>query len=389
MATNDPNGLVSANLMGLEEHPGFWLSPLSGAHEPVIATVVIPTFSAATTLGRAIRSALNQTLQNIEVIVVDDASTDGSWDLIRTFVSEDSRLRAVRNKANCGKAVGMNRAIALARGRWLAVLDADDWFQGNRLSALLAIGERWQADMVADNQFFFDAIADRTVGTAWKPTAYEWRLTFDNFLIGSNAYAAFNFGMLKPIIRTDFMRFQKLDYDEEARHGQDFFHLLQFFLSGGRAVVTDTPYYHYTQPFGAISRQWSHTSRKRYDFQTALLISQRQLAAAADKLSPAQAASLKRRNEQLMSLEHFYQAKQCVRTHDLVGALRRLVRRPAMLSYAFWRLRQRTFGRADTLAIERTVARSRQPHHSHLSPLRNGHETISCRPTTSLQPPAT
>jgi succinoglycan biosynthesis protein ExoO len=352
--------MSSMTIHKLEERPGFWLTPYVIPNRPIRVTVVVPTFCAEATLERALRSVLSQSMREIEIIVVDDASTDGSWNLIEALALEDSRLRGMRNKQNCGKPVGMNRAIALARGRWLAILDADDWYHPERLAALTAIAERWQADMVADNQYFFDAVANRIVGTAWKPTKAEWSLTFDGFLEGSTAYATFNLGMLKPIIRTDFIHRATLGYDEQARHGQDFFHLLQFYLAGGKAVVTDKPYYHYTQPFGAISRTWSHVARRRYDFQTAYLINQRHVAEAQNRLTPAQAIRLERRNSQLRSLEYYYQAKQCIANRDILGAVQRLARDPAMLTYAFWRLRRIFLRRTDARSIERVAARSRK-----------------------------
>jgi succinoglycan biosynthesis protein ExoO len=330
------------------------------ANRQVLATIIVPTYCAEATLERALRSALDQSLRDIEIIVVDDASTDGSWGLINTLVTEDSRIVAVRNECNRGKPVGMNRAIALARGRWIAVLDADDWYHPDRLSRLIAIGERRRADMVADNQFFFDAQADRIVGTAWRFRDEHWPLSFDDFLYGSNAFATFNLGMLKPVIRSDFLRRASLGYEEDARHGQDFFHLLQFYLAGGRAVVTDQPYYYYTQPFGTISRRWSHAARRRYDFQTAYFINQRQIAAARDILTTSQVRRLELRNNQLRALELYYQAKQCFCDGDYVGALRRIVRQPALLRYATWRLRKRLLGYPDSMPIERVAALSRK-----------------------------
>ncbi len=349
-------------LMGLEpeEMPGCWLTPYPVRNAPIQVTVVVPTFGAVGTLNRAVRSILDQSMRDIEVIVIDDASRDGSWALISALAAEDPRLRGVLNKENCGKPVGMNRAIALARGRWLAILDADDWYHPDRLSALVAIGERWQADMVADNQYFYDAVAQRIVGTAWRPTSAEWALTFDGFLEGSTAFATFNLGMLKPVIRTDFIHCTSLGYDEKARQGQDFFHLLQFYLAGGKAVVTDKPFYHYTQPFGAVSRKWSHTARKRYDFQTAFRNNQRHIASAQGKLSPAQGAKLARRNDQLKSLEYYYQAKQCIGERDFLGAIRRLIAQPGMLTYAGWRIRRLFYKRSDARAIEKVAARSRK-----------------------------
>lgn len=344
----------------LDEQPDYWLTPDRLPTRPVEATIIVPTFCAEATLERALRSALGQTLDNIELLVVDDASTDGSWDLIATLIAEDPRVRSIRNKKNCGKPVGMNRAMACAKGRWLAVLDADDWYHPDRLKTLIAIGEDRSADMVGDNQFFFDAIANTIVGTAWKPGAADWGLTFDGFLEGSNAYSTFSLGMLKPVMRTSFVRRAGLSYEEQARNGQDFFHLLQFYLSGGQAVISDTPFYYYTQPFGAISRRWSHAARKRYDFQTAYIINQRKAEAARDVLTPSQAGRLAGRNRQLLALEQYYQAKQLLFERSYWQALVRLATRPATLRYAAWRLRHRLFENADSWAIERVASRARK-----------------------------
>jgi succinoglycan biosynthesis protein ExoO len=326
--------------------------------ESVAATIVIPNYRAAATLNRALLSALGQTLRDIEVIVVDDASPDGSWDIVVEAMRHDSRLRGIRHKRNCGKPVGMNRAIACARGRWLAVLDADDWYHPERLAALVALGERSGADLVADNQFFFDSSAAQTVGTAWRESDADWELSFDAFLAGSNAYESFNLGMLKPVLRTDFMRRTGLGYEEKARHGQDFFHLLDFFLRGGKAAVADRAYYYYTQPFGAVSRQWSHAARRRYDFQTACDINQRYLLAARKSLTPLQRAYLKKRSNRLKSLEIFFQVRERLAARDPAGALGRVLRHPSTLGYLARRLRHRWIGQSASATIDRLAARA-------------------------------
>jgi len=322
----------------LQEEADFWVTPCSPASEPIRATIVIPSFDAEATLLRALRSALGQTMRNIEVVVVDDASTDSSWDLISELLRDDPRLRAIRNKKNSGRSTGMNRAIALARGDWLAVLDADDWYHVDRLSVLVALAEARNADMVADNQLLFDAVAGKTVGIAWPEGEADWELTFDDFLIGSDAYETFNLGMLKPILSMDFIRRKSLAYEERARNGQDFFYLLQFYLFGGKAVITDMAYYYYTQPFGAISRQWSHMARRRYDFQTTYHINERYIASSSQALTGRQAAHLRKRSSRLKSLELFFQAKECLENGDMGGTMIRIMRRPAMLPLLLRRL---------------------------------------------------
>jgi len=341
-----------------QETPDYWISPDRCATAPRV-TVVIPCFRAADTLMRAVYSALSQSLRDIEVIVVDDMSTDDSWDLITTLLPRDRRIRALRNKQNGGKSIGMNRAIAVARGRWLAVLDADDWYDRERLAVLVSAAEAQNVDMIADNQSFYDAGAHKLVGTAWPAGAAVWTLSLDDFLIGSHAYETFNFGMLKPVIRMDFIRASGLTYEVKARHGQDFFYLLQFFMRGGKAAVCDAPHYYYTQPFGTASRCWSHQSRKRYDFQTAYDVNRTYLQNAAAIVTQAQLRKLEARTRRLHNLEHYYAAKDMLAAGRTALALKHALRHPNIIGYALHRLLTKALGARMTPNVTKIAARRR------------------------------
>lgn len=85
-------------------------------------SVIIPTYNCERFLGKAIRSALNQTYQDFEVIVVDDGSSDGTADVLRSF---DGRIRHERQQRQ-GPSAARNRGISMSRGEYLAFLDADD-----------------------------------------------------------------------------------------------------------------------------------------------------------------------------------------------------------------------------------------------------------------------
>jgi glycosyltransferase involved in cell wall biosynthesis len=97
-----------------------------------LVSVVIPSFNAGPALRPALRSVLDQTHRRLEVLLVDDGSTDGSVEAAIAGVG-DPRLRVLRQPRNMGKSAAMNRAIAEMRGDFLAVQDADD------LSAALRI----------------------------------------------------------------------------------------------------------------------------------------------------------------------------------------------------------------------------------------------------------
>ena len=136
----------------------------------------------------------------------------------------------------------------------------------------------------------------------------------------------------------DFIHRTGLGYEEKARHGQDFFHLLQFYLSGGEAVISDRALYFYTQPFGRLSRKWSHTARKRYNFQNAYEINQRYLEAAQRVLPPRQWKRLRTRNHRLRLLEYYYRTRESFGRSDWLEACTLIVRHPAMLAYLLRRL---------------------------------------------------
>jgi len=233
-----------------------------------LVTVVIPVFNSATTLWRAARSALKQSVWPLEVIIVDDASRDASLAEAHRIAECDSRVRVIALPENRGKSHAMNRAIAEARGRWIAVLDADDSYADDRLAILLGAAESRGADLAADNQSLLDAGAGRVVGSAFAEDRPDGPLTRGEFIAGCDAHAPFNYGMLKPIVRACFVRRTGLRYRESARLSEDFLWLVEFFAARGTAVLVSRPLYEWTQAFGSVSRRWTETGAGawRYDF---------------------------------------------------------------------------------------------------------------------------
>ena len=112
-----------------------------------LVSVVIPCYNRARSIERAVRGVLLQSYQNLELIVVDDASTDESPTIVEAI--EDPRLRLIRHKANKGAATARNTGVAASNGSIIAFQDSDDNWLPNKLEAQMRLFCRLQTSHVA------------------------------------------------------------------------------------------------------------------------------------------------------------------------------------------------------------------------------------------------
>jgi glycosyltransferase involved in cell wall biosynthesis len=104
-----------------------------------LVSVVMPLFNAEKYVGDAVESVLNQSYTNFELIIINDASTDKSAACVQGIV--DRRIVIVENENNLGIVASRNRGLALAKGKYIAVLDSDDIALPNRLEKQVAFLE--------------------------------------------------------------------------------------------------------------------------------------------------------------------------------------------------------------------------------------------------------
>ena len=264
---------------------------------PCSVSVVVPAYNCAATLPDAVRSVLAQDVHDLEILIVDDGSLDATADVAASLAQTDDRIRLISLPANRGKPYAMNLATEEARGAWVAVLDADDWFAPSRLSTLLNAGAQAAADFVADNQFFYDAGAAQVVRNAFSPGSGDRILDKAEFIAGNNPYAEFDYGMLKPMVRMDFLRRTGVRYRETAQLSEDFLFMVECFAAGANGFLVAQPLYYWRQAFGSVSRAWTETGNGswRYDFSSAADATAELLNTLQAQNEPELAAMLERR----------------------------------------------------------------------------------------------
>jgi len=107
-----------------------------------LVTVIIPAQNAAKTIGRTLDSVSTQSYQNLEILVVDDGSTDQTANIVRTHSLTDKRIRLIR-QANAGVAAARNRGLSEARGSFVAPIDADDLWKPSKIAKQMALMHEW------------------------------------------------------------------------------------------------------------------------------------------------------------------------------------------------------------------------------------------------------
>ncbi len=152
-------------------------------------TVLMPVYNGEKFLREAIESVLNQTYEDFEFLIINDASTDSSRDIIGSY--DDPRIRLIDNEKNMGVTASLNKGLKLAQGTYIARMDADDISLPQRLEKQLAcIAEHKNTGLVTS---WYDIINDRgeTVSTHRPDFEYEdiyYTLTFYNCLGHSTAF---------------------------------------------------------------------------------------------------------------------------------------------------------------------------------------------------------
>ncbi|WP_346857501.1 glycosyltransferase [uncultured Draconibacterium sp.] len=102
-----------------------------------IISVIMSVYNAEKYLSESINSILNQTFKNFEFIIIDDKSSDKSVEIINSMASKDSRIKFIQNKVNQGLTINLNTAINIAKGKYIARMDADDISEVHRFEQQL------------------------------------------------------------------------------------------------------------------------------------------------------------------------------------------------------------------------------------------------------------
>ena len=113
-----------------------------------LITIIVPIYNVEQYLPKCIDSIINQTYQNLEIILVDDCSTDGTYKILEDYAKKDNRIKLIRNEKNLQNAETRNVGIRVATGKYLYFIDSDDWIDSDYIENMVEAAEKSEADVV-------------------------------------------------------------------------------------------------------------------------------------------------------------------------------------------------------------------------------------------------
>ncbi len=295
---------------------------------------IVGAFNVAPFIAEAVRSALDQTGVQVEVVVVDDGSTDDTAAVVARMAETDPRVVLYRRPRNGGLSAARNDGIARARGRWFAVLDGDDVIAPARSRRLIDLAEASGAEIVADN---YERVAEdgTPLGTTMMPTTalpHAFTVDLADFVGGNVTFhkARRSYGAIKQMYDARFIAQHGLHYREDPDlRNEDFLFCAEALMAGARFIVTSETLYKYRQRGTSISHRLTSAhfaAMLRANADLALQKYARGGSGRSDRLDAAIAAY----DDALANGGRFVQLVEGVKRGAWTSALAEWVRAPAL-----------------------------------------------------------
>jgi len=218
-----------------------------------LVSIIVPAYNAEKYIADAIGSVLRQTYPYFELIIVDDASTDRTAEVVQSF--SDQRIKLIRHASNKGPGAARNTAIEAASGKWIAFLDADDQWKANRLERLVEISlEAGNGYFVADDfMLCFDSVSGLKPWRRGLETAHNISYHNDSLILNLCDYIKLGTPPIKPFMPLDHVRQFQLRYYIDCLCGEDFEFLCHLFRIGLKLRLIMEPLYLYRITPGSLT----------------------------------------------------------------------------------------------------------------------------------------
>lgn len=216
--------------------------------EPMVS-IIVPVYNGERSIERCLRSIQNQSYKNIEVLVVNDGSTDHTEKVIKKYAGNDARFRCIE-KENSGVSDSRNIAMAQAKGEYFQFVDCDDWLVKQATEELVRTAQLYDCDMVISD---FYRVRGKKIMVKGHIDAGPviTRTKFAEYMM--EAPANFYYGVLwNKLFKADIIKKFGLSCDTELDWCEDFRFNLEYLQYVGNVGVIEKPLYYYVKTKGSL-----------------------------------------------------------------------------------------------------------------------------------------
>lgn len=212
-----------------------------------IISIVVPIYNVEKYLERCIDSIINQTYKNLEIILVNDGSTDDSGMICDNYKNKDNRIKVIHKK-NGGLSEARNFGIDIATGTYIGFVDSDDWIETNMYERLLEKLEYNKGDISICGRYI-DFIDKKNI--VYKKQDTEKILNRKEALIELNSFSFFDMSACDKLYKKELFREIRFPVGKKC---EDYYTMFKIFDKADKIICFSEPLYHYFQRDNSISR---------------------------------------------------------------------------------------------------------------------------------------
>ncbi len=207
-------------------------------------SVILPVYNVEKYLEKCLDSLLNQTLQEIEIICINDGSKDNSLEILKKYQYKDQRIKII-NQENHGAGFARNRGIEIAEGEYLSFLDADDFFDKDMLKLAYYKAKHTNADICIYKAYLYDNLTDNYEINTWsiKENKLPKKTVFNRNDINSNIFKNIMGWAWDKLYKKSFVLNNKLQFQDQ-RTTNDMYFVFASILNATRIVILNKPLYY-------------------------------------------------------------------------------------------------------------------------------------------------
>ena len=226
-----------------------------------LVSIIIPAYNTARLIGKCLSSVVEQTYKNLEIIVVNDASTDNTLQVITEFADKDFRIKIINHEINKGNGIGRNNAIRAATGKFVYFVDSDDYIEPNAVEVLVNSITTSRSDVVVLGHYMHcgkilrkDKIIKFSPAI---PNDIEKNELFKQFLLQTYG---FQIPPWKYFTKREILLENNVFFDESGDYFEDVIFATKLVFYAKKITSVPNLLYHYVLRTGSIMGTYSYKS---------------------------------------------------------------------------------------------------------------------------------